>query len=125
MCQLTNIQYRTCDIDILFSFLFSAHLQVLTKEAQKSLVAALILLLDSIVAQVGTGSHPAVNLIFEDLNVLRYLECVLELLDILGGLVAGSQQGNGDVDALGVGRIDHGRVDRGNGPKGVVVCLGG
>ena len=63
------------------------------------------------------------DLILEDLNVLRHGHCVLELLYIIGRLVAGSQQGKGDLQVGGVGSVHHGGVgDSGDG-EGVRVSL--
>lgn len=98
---------------------------MLAKEAEQRLVAALILRLDTLVAEVRAGSHPAMNLVVESLNVLGDREGLLKLLDVLGGLVARSQHHEWDVDAVGVGGVDHGRVDRGSCVEDVGAALGG
>lgn len=98
---------------------------MLAKEAEQRLVATLVFGFDPIVAEVRAGSHPAVNLVVESLHVLGDLEGLLKLLDVLGGLVAGSQHYERNVDAVGVGGVDHGRVNRGSGIEDVGAALGG
>lgn len=99
--------------------------QVLPKERQQGLVAAFVLGLDSVVAQVGASSHPAVDLVGKGLNVLGNGEGVLKLLDVFGGLVARGEQDEGNLDAGSVGGVDHGRVHRGSSGKGVGRFLDG
>lgn len=94
-------------------------LQVLSKELEQSLVAALILLLDSIIRQVRAGAHPAVNLVIEALDVLRSRQRRLELLDVLLRLITRSQQDHRDRDALCVLGVDHGGVNRSQHAEGV------
>lgn len=99
------------------------HLEVLSEELQHRLVTPQVLGLDPVLAQIGASGHPAVNLVLEDLDVLRDLEGVLELLDVLGGLVSRGQEDEGDLQAFGVGGVHHGRVDAGGDGEGVGVGL--
>ncbi len=98
---------------------------MLAKELQNSLVTPLILSLDAIIAEIGAGGHPAVDLVTEDLDVLGDGQSVLELLDIRGGLILGGQHGERDSKALGIGGIDHGGMGGGSDAEGVGRGLGG
>lgn len=94
-------------------------LDVLAKELEESLVSTLILGLDAVVAEVRAGSHPAVDLVVEALDVLGHGQGVLKLLDVVGGLIARGEHHEGHLDGRGVGGVHHGRVDRGGGAEGV------
>lgn len=98
-------------------------LEVLTKELKDCLVTPFILLLDAVVTEIGTSGHPAVDLILEGLYVLGHFEGVLKLLDLLIGLLLGSQKHGRDRKALGIRSIYHGGVDLGGNGEGVRVCL--
>lgn len=100
------------------------YLKVLPKERQDSLVPPLILSLDAVIAEIAARRHPPVDLVAKDLDVLGDGEGVLELLDVLGRLVARRQHRHGDLQALGVGGVDHGRVRRRSDGEGVGVRLG-
>lgn len=85
-------------------------LKVIAKKLQNSLVSALVLLLDTVVLEISTSGHPAVDLVLKDLDVLGTLELGLELLNLILGLILGGEQNGGDFDVLGVGSVDHGGV---------------
>lgn len=93
---------------------------MLSKESQECLVATLVLLLHAWVLEVRARCHPAVDLVAEGLDVLGALQVRLELLDVVGRLVLGGEQAERDLDLLGVGRVDHGRVALGGGGEGRV-----
>ena len=86
-------------------------LQIVVEEGEGNLVAPLVFLLDRWVVQVCPRSHPAVDLVGEGLDVLGDLETGLVALDVVGRLVLGREHAHGDLDLLGVGSIQHGRVD--------------
>lgn len=75
------------------------------------------------VVEVCAGSHPAMDLVLEDLDVLGYLEVVFELLDLLFRLLSRGEQHSRNRETLGIGGIDHGRVDLGSDREGVGVSL--
>lgn len=97
---------------------------MLGKEFEQSLVTTLILLLDTVVLEVRSRSHPAVDLVVEALDVLGPSQGSIELLDVLFGLVAGREHDVGDGDGLGVLGVDHGRVDGGEDAEGVGELVG-
>jgi hypothetical protein len=90
-------------------------LQIIVEEGEGDLVPSLVFLEDGRVGQVCARGHPAVDLVREGLDVLRYLEVGLVLLDVVRRLVLGRQNAHGDLDLLRVGRVQHGRMalDRG------------
>lgn len=98
---------------------------MLVEEIEDGLVAALILLAHLRVLQVRTSSHPAVDLGRVGLDVVGGLQVVLEGLDIVWRLILGGQQSHGDVDLLGVIRVDHGGVALDGRLEGLVVLAGG
>lgn len=106
---------------------------MLSKEVQDRLVAAGIFLLDALVRQVRTGSHPAMNLVRKGLDMLGTGKGSLELLDVLGVLVLRGQHDQRNLDPAGEGisttlarcgaglcsllsvlRVNHSRVDLGS-----------
>lgn len=64
------------------------------------------------------------DLIRKDLDMFGDLQVRLELLDVVGRLVAGRQHAKWDLDVLGVGGVDHGGVALGGGAEGRVGCGG-
>lgn len=60
------------------------------------------------------------DLVGEGLNVLlpARREVLAERLDGVGVLIAGGEHAEGDLDAFGVGGVDHGGVDFGGGGEG-------
>lgn len=93
---------------------------MLGQELKGDAKPALVLARYPLVLEVGARRHPAVNLIGEGLDVLGDRQAGLKLLDGLGVLVLGGEQRQGDLDARGVLRVDHGRVDRDGGLEGVI-----
>ena len=91
---------------------------MLAVKIQQHLVSALVLLLDPLVFQVTAGGHPAVDLVAKGLDVLCARQVLAERFHGVGVLVAGGEHAEGDLDALGVGGVDHGRVDFGGGGEG-------
>lgn len=60
------------------------------------------------------------DLVAERLDVAGHAnEVALELLDLVGGFLARREQGHRDLDALGVGGVDHGGVDLGARAEGI------
>ncbi len=96
----------------------SAYSQMLVVEIEQHLIATLILLPGPLILEVATGSHPAMHLVAEGLNVVFYGQGLAEFLHRVGVLVAGCEHADGYFDALGVGGIDHGGVDFGDGGEG-------
>lgn len=82
-------------------------LGVLLEEAQRGPVSPLILLAHLLILEVGASSHPSVDLGGEGLNIVGLLQVGTECLDILGVLVLGGQHRHGDVDTLGIVRVEH------------------
>jgi len=80
---------------------------MLRKELQQRLISSLILALNPLILQIRTRSHPAMNLISENLNMLLTLQVLLELLDILLEFIITGQHAKRDLDAFGFGGIDH------------------
>lgn len=64
------------------------------------------------------------DLVVEALDVLGACKGLLELLDVLGRLVARSQQDHGDSDAFGVLGVDHGGMDGSQDAEGVGELVG-
>ena len=113
------------------------HLQVLVVKVQQNLIPAFVLGLDTCVFQIAPtaspisnhstnpspssnfplqkehspGSHPAVHLVAKGLNVALHGKFFLKLLYGFRVLVFGCKHAEGHLDALGVGGVDHGRVD--------------
>ena len=63
-------------------------------------------------------------LIGKDLNVLLALQVRLELLHVLGGLVAGREHADRDFDVRGIRGVDHGGVAFSSGAEGRGGCGG-
>jgi hypothetical protein len=61
--------------------------QIIVEEGKGDLITSLVLLEDNRVVQVCASGHPAVDLVGEGLDVLRYLEVGLVFLDILCWLI--------------------------------------
>lgn len=80
------------------------------EEFENSLISALVFLAHLGVLQVRSGSHPAMDLSWESLDVLGDLQVCLKVLDVLGGLVFRGQEYHGDVHGLCIVGVDHGRV---------------
>lgn len=95
---------------------------MLAEEVKQDLVTTLVLLLVLSVVQVGTSSHPAVDLSGEGLNVLGDLQVGTEGIDIGSGLVLGGKHGEGNLDRLGVVGVDHGGVALSTSLEGVVLA---
>ena len=66
-----------------YMFVVSNSRPILGEEIKHGLVATNVLFLDALISQVAAGSHPSVDLILEDLNVLGHLELLFELLDLV------------------------------------------
>lgn len=64
---------------------------MLGKEVQQDLVSSLVFTLYPCVIQIGSRSHPAMDLITEDLDVLMSLQIGLEFLDFIGVFVFGCE----------------------------------
>lgn len=104
---------------------FHPHLlPVLAKELQNSLVPPDILALDALVLQVAARRHPAVDLVLEGLDVLGHAKVLLKLLDLVLGLLLRGEQDKGNLDALGLLGVNHGRVALGANGEGVILGLG-
>lgn len=97
---------------------------MLMEEIKHSLITTLILLLDFRVFEIGSRSHPSVDLVWEPFNDMRDFEPLFPFLDVLFGLVFGGEHGVGDCDARGVGGGYHGWVAGCGGFEGGVF-LGG
>ena len=83
---------------------------MLPQEIQRSAITALILLLHILILEITPRRHPAVNLGRESLDIVIRLQCRAKLGHIVGVLVFTRQEGHGDIDILGVIRVQHGRV---------------
>lgn len=83
---------------------------MLPQEIKRSAITALILLLHVLILKITPGRHPAVDLGRESLDIVIRLQPRVELGHIVGVLVLTRQQGHGDIDVLGVIRVQHGRV---------------
>ena len=94
------------------------------EEREDSLVAPLVLLLNLSVLQVGASRHPAVDLSREGLDVVRNRQVVFEALNVIGGLVLGSEHGHRDVHVLSVVGVDHSGVALNSGLEDLVVLAG-
>lgn len=95
--------------------------QMLAVKIQQHLVSPLVLLPDPLVLQVGARGHPAVDLVAEGLDVLCFAarrKVLAERFHGVGVFVAGREHAEGDLDAFGVGGVDHGGVDFGGGGEG-------
>lgn len=64
-----------------------SYLQMLVEEVQDQLVATLIFLLDLVLRQISTRSHPAMDLVREPLDNIRSLDALLPRLDVVLGLL--------------------------------------
>ena len=93
----------------------STYSQILAVELKQYLIPTLVLLSDPIILEVPTSRHPAMNLVAESLNVVIHRQILAELFDGIGVFVAGREHAEGHLDAFGVGGVDHGGVDFGDG----------
>lgn len=80
------------------------------EERQHSLVSPFVLLANLGILQVTTGSHKAVNLSRESLDMVGDLQVGLEGFDVLGRLILGSKHGHRDIHLLGIVGVNHSRV---------------
>lgn len=94
------------------------------EEGKDGLIAPLVLIEVALLAEIGAGGHPAVDLVTKDLDVLVNRESLFELVHIFGRLVTRGQHGERHLDAVGVGGVDHGRVDTSRGGEGAGGALG-
>ena len=83
-------------------------LQIIMEEVQDPLIALLVCLLNLRIGQITSGSHEAVDLIRECLNMLGDLQCLLVLLDFVRGLITRRNNSEGDLDVLAIVGVDHG-----------------
>jgi hypothetical protein len=84
-----------------------AYSQILGIKLQQCLVPSLILALNPLILQIRPSSHPAMNLVAEDFNILLTLQIRLEFLDVFGGLVSRGKHAERDLDVEGFGRVNH------------------
>lgn len=83
---------------------------MLLQEIQRSAITTLILLLHILILKITPRGHPAVDLGRESLDIVICLQSRAKLGHIFGVLVLTRQQGHGDIDVLGIIRVQHGRV---------------
>lgn len=98
---------------------------MLGKELEQGLVATLVFALHLRILQVRAGSHPAVNLSREGLNVVRDDEVGLESIDIFLFLILGSEHGERHLNSLGVVGVDHGGVALSGALEDLVIASNG
>lgn len=83
---------------------------MLVEKVENGLVAALVLLADLLVLEVGPRSHPAVDLGREGLNMVGNLQVVPVPLHVVRVLVLGRQHRDRCRHVLRVVGVQHGRV---------------
>jgi len=98
---------------------------VLGKELKQGLVATLVFALHLGVLQVRAGSHPAVNLGREGLNVVRDDKIGLESIDIALGFVLGGEHGERHLNCFGVVGVDHSGVALSGALEDLVIARNG
>lgn len=91
---------------------------MLVVEIEQHLVSTLILLLDLLVLEITTSGHPSVDLVAEGLDVVLHAQCLSKFLDCVRVFVAGCEHAEGNFDSSGIGGVDHGGVDFGDGGEG-------
>lgn len=96
----------------------STYSQMLVVKVEQHLITTLILLLDLFILEVASSGHPSVDLVAKGLNVVLHTQRLPKLLDRIRVFVAGCEHAEGNLDALGVGRVDHCGVNFGDGGEG-------
>ena len=91
---------------------------MLAVKFQQHLISPLVLLPHLLILQIATSGHPAVDLVAESFDVIFYGQALAEFLDGVGVFIARGEHAEGDFYLLGVGGIDHCRVDFGDGGEG-------
>lgn len=91
---------------------------MLVVKVKQHLIPTFILLPDLLIFEIATSGHPAMDLVTEGLDVVFHTQRFAELFHRVRIFVAGCEHAEGYLDAFSVCRIDHGRVDFGDGGEG-------